>query len=82
MKNNSMMEHKNKLSSKEHTFIDKIKVDISNINKSISKKEVLKYLDGNVEALNRLSVDRLKKLKEYYDNVIEENNKKIEKLKK
>ena len=82
MKNNSMMEHKNKLSSKEHTFIGKIKVDISNTNKSISKKEFLKYLDGNVEALNRLSVDRLKNLKEYYDNVIEENNKKIEKLKK
>ena len=29
-----------------------------------------------------LSIDRLRKLKEYYDGVIEENNKIIEKLKK
>ncbi len=29
-----------------------------------------------------LSVDRLEKLKEYYDSVIENNDRKIEKLKK
>ena len=41
----------------------------------------LEEIKGNEEALNMLSIDRLKKLEKYYDSVIEENEKKIKKLK-
>ena len=67
---------------KESGFFDDIKVDTSDIDKYMDKKNFLEYIDGNVEALKMLSVDRLEKLKEYYDSVIENNYKKIEKLKK
>ena len=66
----------------ENDFFDNIKFDSSAANKVVDKKKFLEYIDGNVEALKMLSIDRLRKLKEYYDGVIEENNKIIEKLKK
>ena len=66
----------------ENDFFDNIKVDSSNANKVVDKKKFLEYIDGNVKALKMLSVDRLRKLKEYYDDVIEENDKIIENLKK
>ena len=40
----------------------------------------LKEIDGNKEMLNMLSIERLKILEKYYDNIIEENNKKIKRL--
>ena len=67
---------------KESEFFNDIKVDTSDIDKYMDKKNFLEYIDGNVEALKMLSVDRLRKLKEYYDGVIENNNKIIENLKK
>ena len=66
----------------ENDFFDNIKFDSSAANKVVDKKKFLEYIDVNVEALKMLSIDRLRKLKEYYDGVIEENNKIIEKLKK
>ena len=66
----------------ENEFFNNIKVDSSNVDKVVDKKKFLEYIDGNVEALKMLSIDRLRKLKEYYDGVIEENNKIIDKLKK
>lgn len=66
----------------ENEFFNNIKVDPSNVDKVVDKKKFLEYIDGNVEALKMLSIDRLRKLKEYYDGVIEENDKIIEKLKK
>jgi len=48
----------------------------------MDKKNFLGYIDGNLDALNLLSVDRLKKLKEYYDGVIQKNDKIIKQLKK
>lgn len=66
----------------ENEFFENIKVDSSNINKYIDKNKFLDYIDGNVEALNMLSIDRLRKLNKYYDEVIEENEKIIKKLKK
>lgn len=66
----------------ENEFFDNIKVDPNNVNKVVDKKKFLEYIDGNVEALKMLSVDKLRKLKKYYDGVIEENDKIIEKLKK
>ena len=67
---------------KESEFFNDIKVDTSDIDKYIDKKNFLEYIDGNVDALKMLSIDRLRKLKEYYDGVIENNNKIIENLKK
>lgn len=67
---------------KESEFFNDIKVDTSDIDKYMDKKNFLEYIDGNVEALKMLSVDRLRKLKEYYDGVIEKNDKVIENLKK
>lgn len=68
--------------SKDSEFFNDIKVDTSDIDKFMDKKNFLEYIDGNVEALNKLSIERLKKLKEYYDGIIEENDKIINKLKK
>ena len=67
---------------KETEFFNDIKVDTCNIDKYMDQKIFLEYIDGNVEALKMLSVDRLRKLKEYYDGIIESNNKIIENLKK
>lgn len=64
-----------------NTFIDDIKVSESSTNGVIERNKFLKEIDGNEEALNMLSIDRLKKLEEYYDGVIAENEKKIKKLK-
>ena len=43
----------------ENEFFDNIKVDSCDVNKVIDKKNFLEYIDGNVEALKMLSVDRL-----------------------
>lgn len=67
---------------KESEFLNDIKVDTSDIDKYMDKRNFLEYIDGNAEALKMLSVDRLRKLKEYYDGVIENNDKIIENLKK
>lgn len=70
------------ISDKKDTgFFNDIKVDTSDIDKYMGKKNFLEYIDGNTEALKMLSIDRLKKLKEYYDGVIEKNDKIIKKLK-
>ena len=66
---------------KENEFFNEIKVNNSNIDEFVNKKNFLEYIDGNVEALNLLSIDRLKKLEEYYDKVINENEAKIKSLK-
>lgn len=65
----------------ESEFFDDLKVDTSDIDKFMDKKNFLEYIDGNVDALNLLSVDRLRKLKQYYDEVIDENDKIIKQLK-
>ena len=41
---------------------------------------LLKKLEGNLELLNMISVERLKKLDIHYDDVIKENDEKIERL--
>lgn len=76
---NNIQETLNKTETK---FFDNIKIDTTNIDRFIDKKNFLEHIDGNVEALKMLSVDRLRKLKEYYDGVIEENDKIIKDLKK
>lgn len=62
-------------------FISELIVDDKEINNVVKKDNFLKEIEGNEEKLNMLSIDRLKKLEKYYDNVIAENDKKIKKLK-
>lgn len=66
---------------RQSNFIGNIKVDTKVVNSVIDKKNFLEEINGNEEALNMLSIDRLKKLEKYYDSVIAENEKKIKKLK-
>ena len=69
-------------SQRENEFLNDIKVDNEDVNKFIGRNNFLEYINGNVEALKLLSVERLRKLEEYYDNIIKENEIKIEKLKR
>lgn len=66
---------------RQSNFIGNIKVDTKVVNSVIDKKNFLEEINGNEEALNMLSIDRLKKIEKYYDSVIAENEKKIKKLK-
>ena len=61
---------------KQESFANEIKVDTL-----IKKNDFLKEIEGNEEGLNMLSIDRLEKLEKYYDDIIEQNNKKIKRLK-
>ena len=69
------------INKKEENFLKDIKVDTDVSDRVIKKKTFLEEIDGNVEMLNMLSIDRLKKLEKYYDDVIKENDAKIKKLK-
>ena len=62
-------------------FIESIKVDTNAINSTINQKKFLEEIKGNEEALKMLSLDRLKKLEQYYDSVIAEKEKRIKELK-
>lgn len=66
---------------KQDRFIDEIKVDTKAVDSVIEKKNFLEEIDGNEEALNMLSIERLQKLEKYYDSIIEQNNEKIRRLK-
>lgn len=75
MNNTGLTEYKER-------FINDLKVNSKATNTIIERNNFLKEIEGNEEALRMLSIDRLKKLEEYYNNVIEQNNEKIKKLKK
>lgn len=66
---------------KQNSFIDTLKVNDKLVDAVVERNKFLKEIDGNEKALNMLSMDRLKKLEEYYNNIIEQNNAKIKKLK-
>ncbi len=66
---------------KKDKFVTELKVDSREVNNVVKKDNFLKEIEGNPEKLNMLSIDRLKKLEKYYDSVIEENDRKIKKLK-
>lgn len=67
---------------KQDKFINEIKVDTKEIENVLKQDNLLKELNGNVEALNMLSIDRLRILEKYYDEVIKRNNTIIKNLKK
>jgi len=66
----------------QNNIINDLKVNTKEINTVIERNNFLKRIEGNEEALKMLSIDRLKKLEKYYNNIIEQNNEKIKKLKK
>lgn len=67
--------------SNKKQFINNIRVDSNVNNKVVERKNLLKQFEGNEEALNMLSIDRLKKLEKYYADIIKQNEEKIKKLK-
>lgn len=66
---------------KKNNFTDKVKVDENVANIVIERNEFLKQINGNEAILNMLSIERLYKLERYYDDIIEQNEQKIKKLK-
>ena len=66
--------------SSKDQFMDEIKVDKNIVNNSLMKADFLREINGNRKALNLLSIDRLKMLEQYYDNIIEEKESAIKKL--
>ena len=81
MKNKQLMEDNssNQVDRKtnEDRFANNIKVDNICVSKEIKMREFLEKINGNEEALNKLSIDRLKELEKYYADVIKENERKI-----
>ena len=68
--------------SENNEFHKDIKVDQMEPNNDLfEKEEFIKSLDGNIEALNMLSIERLEKLEEYYQNIIDKNEAEIKRLK-
>lgn len=77
----SINEIKEERQEEQYSFANEIKVNKKSVDAVLEKNNFLKEIEGNEEALNMLSIDRLKKLEKYYDNIIEQNNEKIRKLK-
>ena len=74
--------HENNSNNEKNEFYEKIKIEENQIDNSIfEKEEYLKTLDGNIEALSMLSIERLEKLEEYYKSVIDRNEEEIRRLK-
>lgn len=71
-------ENKVEISSKENEF-DKMKVASSKVK---IKDDILTLIDTNPELINTLSIDKLKELDSMYDEIIAENDRKINKLKR
>ena len=65
----------------KNNFTDKVKVDENVANIVNERNKFLKQIDGNEAILNMLSIERLYKLEKYYDDIIEQNEQKIKKLK-
>ena len=74
--------HEKNQKLEQGTFMDEIQVDTTQIDKTIIKEDFLEKINGNTEVLKLLSIDRLKKLNHYYDEIIKENEIKINKLKR
>ena len=69
------------INKKEENFLKDIKVDTDVSDRVIKKKTFLEEIEGNFVMLNMLSIDRLKKLEKYYNEIIKENDAKIKRLK-
>lgn len=78
-------EHINELKKNnywQNNISNDLKVNIKATNTVIERNNFLKKIEGNEEALKMLSINRLKELERYYNDIIKKNNEKINKLKK
>lgn len=66
---------------KQDNLVNEIKVDAKEVYSEIEKKNYFEEIAKNEEALNMLSIDRLKELAKYGDSIIEQYNEKLKKLK-
>ena len=62
-------------------FLEEIIIYDKKVLNMAEKNKFLEEINGNSEALNMLSIERLKKLVQYYDEIIKQNDKNIKKLK-
>ena len=77
-----MNNNNNNNNNEKNEFHEDIKVDQMEPNNDLfEKEEFIKSLDGNIEALNMLSIERLEKLEEYYQSIIDKNEEVIRRLK-
>lgn len=63
------------------SFKENLRVETDKIELFYEKKDFLKQINGNTELLQMLSIDRLKVLEQYYNDIICQNELKIKKLK-
>ena len=61
------------------TYKNKLKVDSNKVDDYYRKKKIIRTLNNNPQLLEQFSIDRLEKILKIY---IEDNNEKMEKLKK
>lgn len=74
--NNTIIEEKN-------NFVENIKLSQNELNTIQNKKEkdeFIKQLENDTSLLENLSIDRLEKLNNYYDELIEKEKMKLKKL--
>ena len=65
----------------EVSFFNQLKDETNDSDKAIEKEAFLDMLNKDSKLLNNLSIERLEKLYNFYNNIIEENNEKIRLLK-
>lgn len=63
------------------SFLNQLKDETNDSDKAIEKEAFLDMLNKDSKLLNNLSIERLEKLYNFYNNIIEENNEKIRLLK-
>lgn len=63
-------------------FVSDIKIDTKKIKIHKQKENFLREIEANPDMLNFLSTKRLKKLNDYYKEIIRENEKKLKNLNK
>lgn len=82
--NDSDSENKNIYDDKmEGNFGDNLKVEVSNeYVKEITKNDFIDEIEKNPDLLYNLSIDRLKKLEKYYDELIEKDKEELKNIKK
>lgn len=84
---------KNVIASKSEEVIQNKKIEVKQTetefnkmkglgNKTRLKEDILTLIESNPDAIKNLSIENLKKLDSMYDEIIEENNRKIKKLKR
>lgn len=69
-------------SLKDNKFREEIRIEVKPSNNPQNKKDFLSEINGNVEKLELLSIDRLRRLEKFYDGVIAKNKMVISKLNK